>query len=181
MKLKVFRQETLHFIREVLPNEIGSLSRQVQKKSRQLFETEESVLRKGITANHRQYIGLYEAIYQVSVGNFKNRNSTFGEWRLRTENLSEESRFKTLSAARFSQYAGWTDAECQKNAKLILSGLYKAGIVRDGRAEIEADQWTENRYNTLDGRTLQPGERAQVLRGCWLSNDDTVLEHGTLK
>lgn len=180
MNFRSMLSDSLHYLKTELPGQVDSVKNTLYNKGQRLFISDERIVQKGISGNYSQYIGLFESIYQISIGNMKNTKSTFGELFLRTENLQSESLFKSVLLTLMTEHENWTDVQSLKFVKMILPGIYAAGVTHDSQSELVVDDLTEFAYNTLDGRSLIPGESVSILRGCWRKND-VVLEHGVLK
>ena len=160
--------------------QIKSLFTRCAESISNIFISDEKIVSAGIADCYKHFIGLYEPIYQISIGNMRNKTNTFGEWQLRIVNLGEPTEFSRRFSKKFAKYENWNDDEYQKNAKYLLSIFAKAGIQRDSRTEFVADENIDLFYSTLDGRDIQPGETVHVLRGNW-TLADKILDLGVLE
>lgn len=138
------------------------------------------ILAGGISQHKTEFTGLYELMYQISLGNTDNASGTFGEWCLRVENFEEDSAFSGLFAERFSKMESGNAEEQVRNATLIIQGIFASGIRRDEAQSIQAEKRTVFTYVTLDDTAITPGRIYEVYRPCW-SEGALTLEKGILR
>ncbi|MBU9728605.1 hypothetical protein [Diplocloster modestus] len=145
-------------------------------------EDEEAIriLAEGISQHKTEFTGLYELMYQISLGNTGNASGTFGEWCLRVENFEEDSAFSEIFAKRFSEMESGGVEEQIRNAELIIQGIFASGIKRDEAQSLQAEKRTVFTYVTLDDTVITPGQSYEVYRPCW-SIGALTLEKGILR
>ena len=66
-------------------------NRNLQAKIR--TEQDTAYLAAGLQRHKEDFTGLYELMYQISIGHTENASGTWGEWCLRIENLDEDMEF----------------------------------------------------------------------------------------
>jgi len=128
----------------------------------------------GLQTYALRFMGLYEGIYTAVEKQSLDGMDAYREWHIRMENLSEDSRFCEVFAARFPQ----TGAQLS-HLQELLRHIDAAGIRRDGSAFHIADEKTQKQYIYLGSDGLTVGKEYKVLKPCWLQND-TVVEQGFL-
>ena len=130
-----------------------------------------------VTFQADRFVGLYEPVYQVSRGAVELRDSVFGEWCLRVENLELNNSFSQTFLDLFSEAEGWTKKETIQRAVFLLSCFESAAIQRDPQRSFTAAPDTGDWYSSLDGEDLVPGEQLKVKKPCW-KQDGKLLERG---
>lgn len=141
------------------------------------WEPEQAAIAAGLRERASSFVGLYEPVYQVSRGAVEFRDSVFGEWCLRVENLELDDTFSQVFLALFSSAETWERKATIQRAAFLLSCFEKAEILRDTQRSLTADPATGNWYSALDGEDLLPGERLKVKKPCWRQGDK-LMERG---
>ena len=144
-----------------------------------LTDSDAAIMKEGMERFLKVMIGLYEPMYQVSIGNLINKTDIFGEWCLRVENKETGTSFSQLFV-RISRKCGeWTDEQYINCARIIVKGILAYGVIRDSSMQFAYDRTTHLRYGTLDGRVIEEGGMVSVLKPCWYL-DDLILDKGFL-
>ena len=137
------------------------------------------VLKEGIMTHRKDFTGLYELMYQISLNDTRNASGTFGEWCLRIENFEEDTPFASLFRTWDLEMKDWDGRIYQKHASEIVHAIFSAGITRDMEKDIISDKETASKYVHLKDVNIVPGNSYQVFRPCWYSQYE-LLEKGIL-
>ena len=142
-------------------------------------------LARGIGQNAEAFEGLYEPVYQISLGETENREETFAAWNERVAASEMSDDCKRIFAEQFGDYADWgrrgkkirkrkSKKIYTKKAEKLVKLFDKANVVRSADIFEKSGETTAERYALASGEAILLDTRYFVASPCWTCGDAVV-------
>ncbi|MCL2742069.1 MAG: hypothetical protein FWE70_08220 [Oscillospiraceae bacterium] len=125
------------------------------------------------------FVGLFEPIHRISVGEIKGGMGIWADWDVRMANLGGAPELVRFWKGAFGGFERWDEGRLMEGAKTLVGLLSGAGIERGSETEVTADGGAYKRYSTLDGNPIAAGRKARVVSPYWHKGGE-VLEKGIM-
>lgn len=127
--------------------------------------------------------GLYETMYQVSVGSISTErmSNALIEWDVRMSSIAHiPTPLRSWWSTIIINHDHLSNLEMQKRACNLIEMIKSSGIIRDSQNEFIAQQDTNMYYQTSDGTTWSLGQKLCIDSPCWYlpSTPVRIIEKG---
>lgn len=133
----------------------------------------------GLRDNAVLFGQLYESMFLVSKGKSAKIQSSFAAWNNRIDTLDDDSEFVMTFREQFGDFEDWKDKKAVRKAGKLVKAFKKAGILRDKKVSVFAEDDFAEKYNVVGG-VVEDGEELDVIVPFW-TFDGEVIEKGVAR
>ncbi len=141
-----------------------------------------SAITAGLRDNVEAFAGMYEPMYDISIGKVGKKSETFDAWAAAINETGNGAFIEEFNK-KFGKYTKWNAKKNKKfikAAKKMVKLFFKAGIIRSHDVYTVGDDTTAEKYHLVGDDMIETDKEYDVIAPFWQCGD-IILEKGVIK